>query len=143
MEHYRNPGGTSMPKYNSPDWTAIGSILGKRWFCRVWVIQEIVMAPHLSLRCGDIKLDRSVIEDVLNFLASTPLMTFTFLLKAKNALRMIATARAAMTKMWTLMEALWVTRSYGASVPRDRLFFFPWNHQGQTRYVSDPRLRFV
>ena len=39
MQHYQDPGGTCMPKYPS-EWTAICSILGKRWFSRVWIIQE-------------------------------------------------------------------------------------------------------
>ena len=35
MQHYENPGETSLPKYNSSEWTAITSILGKKWFGRV------------------------------------------------------------------------------------------------------------
>ncbi|KAE9369199.1 hypothetical protein N431DRAFT_560090 [Stipitochalara longipes BDJ] len=129
MKHYGNPGGTSMPKYDSSDWTAIDSILGKRWFCRVWVIQEIVMAPHLTLRCGDIELDRSVVELILDFFVNSPLNTFDKLQKSKKALRMMGTVRAAITtfdlsKSWTLMEVLWVTRNFGASISRDRLFAF-------------------
>jgi hypothetical protein len=128
MQHYQDPGGTSMPKYPS-EWTAICSILGKRWFSRVWIIQEIVMAPHLSLRCGGIELDRSVIENTLHFLSSSLLITLTSLHKAKQALSMIATARMAISALaesepWTLMKVLWVTRSFGASFPRDRLFAF-------------------
>ena len=129
MQHYQNPSGTSMPKYNSSDWTAIGSILGKTWFGRVWIIQEIVMAPHLSLRCGNMELDRLVIENSLDFLGSSPLINFTSIQKSKQALTMIATARMAMSALaksepWTLMKVLWVTRNFGASIPRDRLFAF-------------------
>jgi hypothetical protein len=127
MKHYNDPGETAMPKYNSFEWTAINSILGKRWFSRVWIIQEIVMAPHLSLRYGNIELDLSVIENVLDFLGSSPLINLTSLLKSKKALTMINTARMAklalaQSRSWTLMEVLWVTRYYGASVPKDRFF---------------------
>ena len=127
MQHYFNPGGTSMPQCS--DWTAIDSILGKRWFCRAWVIQEIVMAPHLTLCCGDIELDRLVIENILFFLFSSPLKVLNELQKSKTALRMMAAARLAISgleqsKQWTLMEVLWVTRHFGASISRDRLFAF-------------------
>ena len=129
MQHYGNPGGTSMPKYDSPDWTAITSILGKTWFSRVWIIQEIVMAPNLSLRCGDIELHRSVTENALDFVASSPLITLSPFARYKQAIAMIGTARMAISALqnsesWSRMKVLWVTRFFDASKPRDRLFAF-------------------
>ncbi|TVY31751.1 Heterokaryon incompatibility protein 6,OR allele [Lachnellula subtilissima] len=131
MQHYNDPGETAMPKYNSFEWTAINSILGKRWFSRVWIIQEIVMAPHLSFRYGNMELDLLVIEIVLDFLGSSPLSNLASLQKSKKALTMINTARMAKSALapsrprpWTLMEVLWVTRNYGASVAKDRFFAF-------------------
>jgi hypothetical protein len=127
MTHYLDPDGSNLPRHDSSDWGAIGSILGKTWFTRVWVIQEIVMARHLSLRCGNIELDRSIVEHSVDFLINSSLMDTYPMPRAKKAREMFVFTKLAMSTLeksdpWPLMEVLSVSRSFGASVPRDRLF---------------------
>lgn len=84
------------------------------------------MAPHLSFLCGSIGLGQLVVEDVLNFLASSPVMHHSSLQNSAKARVMVATARISMSHLallrpWTLMEASETTRYRGSSIPRDRL----------------------
>ena len=46
-----------LPSFNLPDvtdplWHAIGDLLGRRWFTRLWVIQEVVLASNIVIVCG-------------------------------------------------------------------------------------------
>ncbi|ORY11321.1 heterokaryon incompatibility protein-domain-containing protein [Clohesyomyces aquaticus] len=34
-------------------WKAFASLIGRPWFCRRWVIQEVAYAKRLSIRCGE------------------------------------------------------------------------------------------
>jgi hypothetical protein len=36
----------------SPIWDSINSFFGRAWFHRVWIVQELVLAPNVMLLCG-------------------------------------------------------------------------------------------
>ncbi|MCJ1456068.1 hypothetical protein MMC28_006425 [Mycoblastus sanguinarius] len=49
-------------EHPSPKWTALRRLLERPWFNRVWVVQEIVMAPrNVILVCGD----KGILWDIL------------------------------------------------------------------------------
>lgn len=57
--------------FNLPDatdslWHAIGDLLGRRWFTRLWVIQEVVLASNVIVVCGR----KRITWDLLRQLAS-------------------------------------------------------------------------
>ncbi|EXJ66909.1 uncharacterized protein A1O5_10104 [Cladophialophora psammophila CBS 110553] len=41
------------PSTESPVWEAITKFFGRDWFRRVWIVQELVLAPHIILLCGN------------------------------------------------------------------------------------------
>lgn len=41
-----------LPKWNHKDWQALGAILLRGWFTRVWVIQEAAMSTQATIICG-------------------------------------------------------------------------------------------
>lgn len=38
----------------SPIWDSINRFFGRAWFYRVWIVQELVLAPNVTLLCGDL-----------------------------------------------------------------------------------------
>jgi len=40
-------------RYNSPQWQALGNLLARPWFQRIWVIQEIALSQDVRVTCGD------------------------------------------------------------------------------------------
>lgn len=52
--------------FNLPDatdslWQAIGELLGRRWFTRLWVIQEVVLASAVIVVCGSKRISWSLL----------------------------------------------------------------------------------
>ncbi|PVH77045.1 HET-domain-containing protein, partial [Cadophora sp. DSE1049] len=41
-----------LTELDSPAWTGLGSVLSRRWFRRIWVIQEAAMAEKAMVICG-------------------------------------------------------------------------------------------
>jgi heterokaryon incompatibility protein (HET) len=41
-----------LPDAFDPAWAAVNSLLGRSWFSRVWVIQEVAVSKYSSIRCG-------------------------------------------------------------------------------------------
>ncbi|KAF4633144.1 hypothetical protein G7Y89_g4978 [Cudoniella acicularis] len=42
-----------IPPANDSTWTALGALFARRWFNRVWIIQEVVVAAKVIVVCGD------------------------------------------------------------------------------------------
>lgn len=42
----------NLPAVTDPLWHAIGDLFGHRWFTRLWVIQEVVLASNIIVVCG-------------------------------------------------------------------------------------------
>ena len=49
-ENFRAMG---LPPLASPIWEAIGRFWDRAWFKRLWVMQEVILAPRISFVCGD------------------------------------------------------------------------------------------
>ena len=51
----------SIPDLDAAIWNSVGGLFRLSWFRRVWIIQEIVGAPHVKIVCGkmDNRLERS------------------------------------------------------------------------------------
>ena len=48
---------SGVPGGNDPGWHALASLIRRRWFYRVWVIQEVVMASAVRVMLGTSSLD--------------------------------------------------------------------------------------
>lgn len=42
----------NLPDLTDPLWHAVGDLLGRKWFTRLWVIQEVVLASAVVVACG-------------------------------------------------------------------------------------------
>ncbi len=39
------------------EWTALSVLLGRPWFARMWVLQEVGVSGHVVVQCGEAQLD--------------------------------------------------------------------------------------
>ncbi|CAF9918515.1 hypothetical protein IMSHALPRED_004328 [Imshaugia aleurites] len=48
------------------EWAALSSLMRRTWFSRRWVVQEIALADHATLYCGDAYVDWSEFADAVS-----------------------------------------------------------------------------
>jgi hypothetical protein len=53
---------------DSPPWLALGALLARPLFQRVWVVQEVALSPNVTAQCGARKLPWNDIGDVIEHL---------------------------------------------------------------------------
>jgi hypothetical protein len=51
---------------DADDWEALRRLLNRKWFTRVWVVQELGLARDATVRCGDCTLE---LDDLHRFFA--------------------------------------------------------------------------
>ena len=44
--------GLGLPEKSDRLWLAIGNLLQRRWFSRLWIVQEVVLAQEIDVLCG-------------------------------------------------------------------------------------------
>lgn len=52
----------NLPSVTDPVWGAIGDSFGHRWFTRLWVIQEVVLASNVVVVCGTKRVAWSLLK---------------------------------------------------------------------------------
>jgi hypothetical protein len=52
-----------IPRFDDPYWRALGLFWNRKWFHRLWIIQEVVLASTVLVVCGDRVCDFGVIRD--------------------------------------------------------------------------------
>ncbi|RTE68587.1 hypothetical protein BHE90_017035 [Fusarium euwallaceae] len=64
-----------LPDVFEPAWAAVNSLLGRSWFSRVWVIQEVAVSKDSSIRCGGREIAWDVMANGLRAVHEAQLMT--------------------------------------------------------------------
>ena len=84
-------------------WLAMADVLDSPWFCRMWIIQEIVMAKDILVVCGDVAAS----WDEVVYLAGKFLekYTGTFILKEVGDTSVSALRKVLRTKYAAIQEA--------------------------------------
>ena len=41
-----------LPAFDSPRWLELGKLLGRSWFQRIWIMQEVVLSHQITIMCG-------------------------------------------------------------------------------------------
>ena len=116
----------------SPGWAALAKLLKRRWFRRVWVIQEAVMASKAVILCGTLQISWDILEHVLCAFVDGPIIG---LLQSNNAffdtglhgIEMSVKVKRirgflASGGEFMLLDLLSVTRMLEATDQRDRVF---------------------
>ena len=119
-----------IPRKEHRDWAAIGTLISRRWFSRVWIVQEVVLASRLVIRCGDSTIAWDKFYMALQLcLRVADLNSFTI---ADNRVRKNIEqlwrrrndcwVRGQLQIKGSMFELLQAFHQKGATVPRDRLF---------------------
>ena len=130
---------------NSPQWSAVAAIFRRRWFRRVWVMQEAVMAADAILLSGSLSLPWIMLEE---FLGSVQRFRHTTSLHIaggdKTAIgrmmaQMITSIRRARTHevMIPLLPLMSATRKLEATDPRDKFYSLYASAQGADVPIPD------
>ena len=114
----------------SPLWPAIASILSRRWFRRVWVIQEVVMAADALLVSGSLSIPWIMLEGFLDSLKRLGLAPFLQVAGGNNSssARIMAQRISEIKELrkidfeQSLLLLLSATRELEATDPRDKVY---------------------
>jgi hypothetical protein len=49
---------------------AVACLVGRPWFCRLWIVQEVALASRLELRCGNSSISGDVFFEAIRLLCS-------------------------------------------------------------------------
>ena len=116
---------TSLQKRGKQQLAGFRNILGRSWWTRVWVIQEVVVNPNVTLVCGHLEVSWSAFTALIRGIyQSTALSEST----EERAAYLQAIDRALSREQYatqtpqTMSELLLHHRGLCASDPRDNIF---------------------
>lgn len=123
---------TTATDSNSPQWQALGRLLARPWFQRIWVIQEVALSQAVNVACGEKTLSwhaLSSMNDVLlewrlNHLIANPSSSSQQLTSGTTLLWCMQNIRRQLEtygRRW-ISEVLFETMGFLATDPRDQFF---------------------
>ena len=111
---------------------ALAALYRRRWFERLWVIQEAVLATNLSVACGGETLSWQELDNATCFVwrSGMSVMEYAvdgspmrdFYLANLSRLRNIIDLRREVAIGWSLLEILVFTREARSTDPRDSIY---------------------
>jgi hypothetical protein len=130
-------------------WAAVGDLISRRWFSRVWIVQEVVLATRISIRCGNstTSWDRFFWAVRLCLLVAE----FSgFSIADGQARKNVLELGERRNRCWVdgkleikgdMFELLEAFHQKGATVPRDRLFALLSMAADETKAGLEPDYR--
>lgn len=124
---------TELCEHPSPRWTAIRKLLQRPWFARMWVVQEIVMAPeNIILVCGELAVKWDIFATALTLVHANHLSSLLgpteyesgIEVRAPDGLFNIETIYGLRIKKQkrSLQVTLTDCASFNATDPRDQIY---------------------
>jgi len=123
-----------LPSVEDSDLRSLALHLSRRWFSRIWVIQEIALASCIRVFCGKYQITWDMLEIVGNFLCESGWnsLLLSYLKRSRNDRRPlgdIATRLCGTTEIRknverdiSLQSIIRSGRLYQATDPRDKVF---------------------
>jgi hypothetical protein len=127
-----------LPPAQDNAWTAFGRLLQRPYFTRIWIIQELVVAPSIQMICGNKLFGGTVLYDATGLVFSHNLFTYDpkaytdygrylqvqEIVKASSYINRMYQARQWLKNSGTLAANVFLQREtvFGATDPRDRIF---------------------
>ena len=114
-------------------WRAVAEIITRPWFTRVWVVQEMAVARRCYFLCGDSEIPSRVLRTfarcisypstlqtrlLVNLPQSVAAELSTFTISIINLMTTLYAEQASLD----LYELLFLTRGFGATESRDKIF---------------------
>jgi len=123
---------TEALRSNAYRWVAIGDLLRRPWFSRLWVFQEIGLATKATVLAGGFGLNWNIFVTALNWVwkmldrlnkAAETLAIEEF--SSNNISGFLRVAGRQRGHFWPLETFLEITKQLSCSDPRDRLYAIP------------------
>lgn len=162
LEDFRKAGGSlptrdaaalfrnfALPPKEDPKWAAVSNLISRRWFSRVWIVQEVVLATRISIRCGNstTSWDRFFWAVRLCLLVAE---FNSFGIADGQARKNVLELGERRNRCWVdgkletkgdMFELLGAFHQKGATVPRDRLFALLSMAADETKEGLEPDYR--
>ena len=125
----RNLESLGLPGWKSKEWKALQTFLGRLWFKRMWVIQEVIVSSRAVVMCGQESLLWEEMAEAIRrveFTGPSPKSNVTFSQRwlSGDSVTYIESIRAGkfQDNKTNLLYLLINTRSREATDPRDKVF---------------------
>ncbi|KAK3353760.1 heterokaryon incompatibility protein-domain-containing protein [Lasiosphaeria hispida] len=113
-----------LPRHNSRPWTELMQLLGRDWFTRIWVVQEVTLSRNTPILITDPRYGAGSISSLQGSWLSSGITysdTSLYYLQPKRSL--LNLVQIASSRKKSRLDALLVqTSSHDAADPRDCLF---------------------
>lgn len=123
---------TNLPSTNDPTWAALGRIFSQRWFTRLWILQEVVLAQHLLIAHGNRQINWTSITKLSTSLRRANLIGLlggknpTIISEIKKSFLAIDTFRIAKIMVEknhpSLLQFVAIARDKNVTHPADRIY---------------------
>ncbi|KAL6863291.1 hypothetical protein ACO1O0_003538 [Amphichorda felina] len=108
----------------------VWDLMGRRWWSRVWVVQEVILARHAVFKSGDLEIDMATLQQLISELrqrelGSMPMRAWglTGFLPFAEGAGVSILMEGHRSVQWLVAVADWF-RNSEATDPRDKLYGF-------------------
>ena len=96
-----------MPKLSDQDWDALADIYGRRYFGRVWMLQEVALSNDVKVRCGRTSIEWEHVAAIAVFLSLNNSLTGLLLGSPPPSAAQLQICRGATKVMAQHVTRLW------------------------------------
>ena len=103
-------------------WNAFARLTARPWFTRIWVIQEVGLAPEATVMCGELEINWNLLVEASKFLSSWLLGERLDFLDGLGYISNISRVYERRSYKTTFIYILDKAREQNSSDPRDKVF---------------------
>ena len=117
--------------WTAKEWRALGALLSRPWFTRMWILQELGVASSATVVCGNQSISWQYVSDTINYMQNTGswLVVFgssgyTSSILAYGRLASLQSIRNEISENGTVcsLNALCTSMYFDATDPRDKVY---------------------
>lgn len=117
--------------WTAKEWRALGALLSRPWFSRMWVLQELGVASSATFVCGRQEIDWQHVSDMISYMQNTGLWLGVFgssgyssSVLAYGRLASLQLIRKEISNQGTVCSliALCTSMYFDATDPRDKIY---------------------
>ncbi|MCJ1460506.1 hypothetical protein MMC28_010888 [Mycoblastus sanguinarius] len=120
-----------VPDWMSKEWKVLSAFLGRPWFGRMWILQELAVASSATIFCGQVHVPWNTFLELITRMRATQcwnLIPRAQTLETTGMLQDRLSSIIAIKRDYeenatiTSREALWRCRHFDATDPRDKFY---------------------
>ena len=117
--------GFLLPPVEAPEWLALGELYSRRWFGRLWIVQEVLLNQNVVVQCGNSFISMETIEQLASHTQRYGFWVALIYHADQNSghklMSRIQLLRASLKSM-CIEEVMVFFALQGAKVPHDRIY---------------------